>query len=262
MGNRYRTHNCGELRKAHVGEKVRLAGWLDAVRDHGGVVFFDLRDQYGVTQAVLHDGGMLAGIGRESALSVSGVVALRDQDTVNAAIGTGEVELRVDGYGGAGLPGAGDMDSAAEPSGAEAGAGSAGSADAEGRAAGGPSGGAQENSEAGVGETAVGSEQGSGKAAGREQGSGKTAVSAGEPPRGAVELLGAAPPELPFQVRESHRTREDLRLKYRYLDLRNPQMHKKIAFRAKVIGHMRRLMDERGFMEIQTPILTASSPEG
>jgi aspartyl-tRNA synthetase len=157
-----------------VGESAKLAGWLDTVRDHGGIIFLDLRDYYGVTQVVLHDGEALAGIARESVVSVEGVVALRDEDTVNAAIATGEVELRASG----------------------------------------------------------------------------------------LELLGAARQELPFPVRESHKTREDLRLKYRYLDLRNPEMSRKIRFRSEVISHIRHMMDGMGFLEVQTPILTASSPEG
>ena len=94
--NCYRTHNCGELNKAHVGESVRIAGWVDTVRDHGGVIFIDLRDHYGVTQVVLNDESLLKGIGKEFVVSVSGNVQLRDAETVNAKIATGEIELRAE----------------------------------------------------------------------------------------------------------------------------------------------------------------------
>ena len=92
--NCYRTHNCGELNKANVGESVRIAGWVDTVRDHGGVIFIDLRDHYGVTQVVLNDESLLKGIGKEFVVSVSGNVQLRDAETVNKKIATGEIELR------------------------------------------------------------------------------------------------------------------------------------------------------------------------
>jgi len=173
-GNPFRTHNCGELRPADVGAPARLAGWVSSVRDHGGILFLDLRDHYGVTQIVFSDSGALDGVSRESVITVRGTVALRSDDTVNYALATGEIELRADGF----------------------------------------------------------------------------------------EILSHAPQSLPFPVAESHKTREELRLKYRYLDLRNPHVHNKLVFRSQVITHLRESMESLGFMEIQTPILTSSSPEG
>ncbi|MDR3119745.1 MAG: aspartate--tRNA ligase [Clostridiales bacterium] len=174
---RFRTRTCGELRPSDVGAEARLAGWVDTIRDHGGILFLDLRDHYGLTQIVFHDAGLrerLAGVSRESVLSILGEVTPRDAETVNPALATGEIELRA-----------------------------------------------------------------------RD-----------------VEVLSHAAAELPFPIRESHKTREELRLKYRFLDLRNPEVHEKIIFRAKVIAFLRERMAAHGFLEIQTPILTASSPEG
>ncbi|HQA05399.1 MAG TPA: aspartate--tRNA ligase [Clostridiales bacterium] len=172
--SKYRTHNCGELRTEHIGQNVKLAGWVDTVRDHGGVIFLDLRDHYGVTQTVFHDETMLEGISRESVISVEGKVVKRDEETVNNKIATGQVEVVVD----------------------------------------------------------------------------------------KIEVLGPAIARLPFIPGESTATREDVRLKYRFLDLRNPEMHDVIVLRSKVISFLRKKMEELGFVEIQTPILTCSSPEG
>ena len=91
-----RTHNCNELSLAHVGESVTLAGWVDTVRDHGGVIFVDLRDHYGVTQVVLSSDSLLNGVTRETVVSVSGKVTKRDEETVNEKIATGLIEVRVD----------------------------------------------------------------------------------------------------------------------------------------------------------------------
>ncbi|HOJ36283.1 MAG TPA: aspartate--tRNA ligase, partial [Clostridiales bacterium] len=158
----------------HIGQNVKLAGWVDTVRDHGGVIFLDLRDHYGVTQTVFHDETMLEGISRESVISVEGKVVKRDEETVNNKIATGQVEVVVD----------------------------------------------------------------------------------------KIEVLGPAIARLPFIPGESTATREDVRLKYRFLDLRNPEMHDVIVLRSKVISFLRKKMEELGFVEIQTPILTCSSPEG
>ena len=174
VGNRYRTHNCNELRLKDVDARARLAGWVSSIRDHGGILFLDLRDHYGVTQIVFSDGEKLTGVNRESVLSVSGVVTRRSEETLNRAIATGEIELHADEF----------------------------------------------------------------------------------------ELLSGSQNALPFPISESHKTREEVRLKYRYLDLRNPLVHEKLVFRSKVISHLRSLMERLGFLEIQTPILTASSPEG
>ncbi len=169
----YRTHRCNEIREEHIGQKIQLAGWVDVIRDHGGVLFVDLRDETGVTQVVVHDESLLKGISKETVISVSGTVTKRDENTVNEKIETGFVELVTD----------------------------------------------------------------------------------------SLEVLGVCSRDLPFEI-GSNDTNENIRLKHRFLDLRNPDLHKNILLRSKVIGHMRRLMEERGFLDIQTPILTASSPEG
>ncbi len=169
----YRTHRCNEIRPAHIGQKVELAGWVDVIRDHGGVLFVDLRDETGITQVVVHDESLLKGMSKETVISVSGTVTERDESTVNPKIETGLVELVADD----------------------------------------------------------------------------------------LKVLGVCSRDLPFEI-GSNDTNENIRLKHRFLDLRNPDLHKNILLRSKVIGHMRRLMEERGFLDIQTPILTASSPEG
>ncbi len=170
----YRTHYCNDIRENNIGEKISLAGWVESIRDHGGVIFIDLRDYTGITQIVIHDESLLEGVNREAVISVCGTVSKRDEDTVNDKIATGKVELIVE----------------------------------------------------------------------------------------TLELLGPCRNMLPFDVNDSKGTREDIRLKYRFLDLRNPEIRSNIMLRSKVISRMRQLMDERGFLDIQTPILTASSPEG
>ena len=169
-----RTHNCNELSIQHIGESVTLCGWVDTVRDHGGVIFVDLRDHYGVTQVVLSNDSLLNGVTRETVVSVCGVVTKRDEDTVNPKIATGLVEVRVD----------------------------------------------------------------------------------------SLEILGPCQLALPFEPAHSTDTREDVRLKYRFLDLRNPDIHNNIILRANILSYLRKQMESLGFLEIQTPILTASSPEG
>jgi len=169
--NQYRTHNCGELREKHTGETVKLSGWVETIRDHGGVTFLDLRDQYGVTQVVLHEEYKF---GKETVITVSGAVKKRDADTVNPKIETGTVEVHV--------------------------------------------------------ETLV--------------------------------VQSKAVRNLPFEISESKNTREEVRLSYRFLDLRNPEVKKNIFLRSKVISYLRAKMEELGFTEFQTPILTSSSPEG
>ncbi|MDR1905959.1 MAG: aspartate--tRNA ligase [Clostridiales bacterium] len=170
----YRTHTCGELRKAHVKKPATLAGWVDTIRDHGGVVFVDLRDHYGITQVVFYDDDILKEAGKESVISVEGVVRERDNETVNKRIPTGEVELKAEKF----------------------------------------------------------------------------------------KILGIAERNLPFEISESRQTNESVRLKYRFLDLRNPLVQKDIVLRSKVTSFIRKKMEEMGFIEIQTPILTSSSPEG
>ncbi len=169
-----RTHHCNELRPENVGAKVRLSGWAETIRDHGGVIFIDLRDHYGVTQVVLNDEKLMEGVNRETVISIMGDVRLRDSETVNSKLATGLVEVYAE----------------------------------------------------------------------------------------SLEILGSCKNMLPFEIAESKGTREDVRLKYRYLDLRNPEIHKNILLRSQVVSFLRRQMEELGFVEIQTPILTASSPEG
>ncbi|MDR0312442.1 MAG: aspartate--tRNA ligase [Treponema sp.] len=172
--NVYRTHTCGALREDHVGQTVKLSGWVDTIRDHGGVTFLDLRDQYGITQIVLHDENSIKQVSKESVITVSGPVKKRDADTVNPKIETGTVELHA--------------------------------------------------------ETLV--------------------------------MQSKAVRALPFEISDSKNTREEVRLRHRYLDLRNPAVRDNILLRAKVISFLRTKMQELGFTEFQTPILTSSSPEG
>ena len=169
-----RTHTCNELREEHIGQKVTLCGWVDTVRDHGGVLFVDLRDHYGVTQIVFSDDKMLAGISKETVVSIDGNVTERDAETVNPKIQTGKVEVRAE----------------------------------------------------------------------------------------KIEVLGPCQLGLPFEIGASTQTREEVRLKYRYLDLRNDHIHGNIVLRSKILSYLRKQMESLGFLEIQTPILTASSPEG
>ena len=172
--NPYRTHNCGELREDNIGQKIKLAGWVDTIRDHGGVTFIHLRDHYGTTQIVINDDALMSDIGRECVISVEGTLGKRSEDTINPKLATGQVELKVD----------------------------------------------------------------------------------------KLVLLSKSQTQLPFDINESTNTREEVRLKYRFLDLRNPAVHQTILLRSEITKFLRAKMEELGFVEIQTPILTASSPEG
>ena len=169
-----RTHTCNELNTEHIGAHVTLTGWVETVRDHGGVLFVDLRDHYGVTQIVFSDDSMLSGITKETVVLIEGNVTKRDEETVNPKLATGLIEVRAE----------------------------------------------------------------------------------------KIEVLGPCQLGLPFEVDMSTATREDVRLKYRYLDLRNRKIHDNIVLRAKILSYLRSQMEDLGFLEIQTPILTASSPEG
>lgn len=172
----YRTHTCSELTKKNVGETVKLSGWVHRKRDHGNLLFIDLRDHYGITQLVA-DGGaqfdLLSYIKLESIITVEGKVVARSEETTNKDLLTGEIEVVV-----------GDMkiESPAEP--------------------------------------------------------------------------------LPIQVNSDREQPEETRLRYRFLDLRREKLHKNIMLRSQVISSLRRRMTDSGFNEFQTPILTASSPEG
>ncbi len=170
----YRTLFCNDICDEHIGSTVELAGWVDVVRDHGGVIFIDLRDYTGVTQVVVNNEELLKNVNRETVISVKGIVEKRDPDTVNNKIATGYVELKAD----------------------------------------------------------------------------------------SLTVLGKSRNMLPFEVRASHLSKDELRLKYRYLDLRNPKNHDKIVMRSKIIRYMRNQMEAKNFLDMQTPILTASSPEG
>ncbi len=163
-----------EIGEQHIGQTLQAAGWVENIRDHGGVSFIDMRDMYGVLQVVLRDTSLLKGITKEMCLSIEGLIEKRDEETYNPKIPTGTIEL-----------------------------------DAK-----------------------------------------------------KITVLGKVYQQLPFEVMTSKETREDIRLKYRYLDLRNAKVRDTIIFRSQVIGFLRQKMTEMGFLEIQTPILCASSPEG
>ncbi len=176
--NVYRTYTCGELREENVGEEIKLAGWIDTIRDLGGVLFIDLRDEYGVTQIVISGDedkvDFVSKIPVESTITVSGKVRLRDEETINKSIETGTVELFAD----------------------------------------------------------------------------------------KIEVLGKRTKRLPFDIQNNRNVREDLRLEYRFLDLRSRKNLENLKLRAKLIQFLRMQMIEQGFLEVQTPILTSSSPEG
>lgn len=174
MKNCYRDITVKEIGEQHIGQTLRVAGWVENIRDHGGVSFIDLRDMYGVLQVVLRQDGLLKGITKEMCISVEGLIEKRDEDTYNPKIPTGTIEL-------------------------------------EAR---------------------------------------------------TIDVLGKVYQQLPFEIMTSKETREDVRLKYRYLDLRNAKVKDNIIFRSQVIAFLRQKMTEMGFLEIQTPILCASSPEG
>lgn len=173
----FRSHNCSQLRATNVGEEVRLSGWIHNVRDHGNLMFVDLRDHFGLTQIVSEEGSgafkMLDGARKESVITVTGKVAARSTETVNANLPTGEVELVAE----------------------------------------------------------------------------------------VVEMQGPAE-ELPMPVFGEQEYPEDIRLRYRFLDLRREKVHANMMLRSQVISSLRNRMTEQGFTEFQTPILTASSPEG
>ena len=172
--NIYRSRTLNEITEGDVGSTLRVAGWVENIRDHGGVSFIDLRDMYGILQVVMRDTSLLDGIAKEDCLSIEGPIEHRDEETYNPKIPTGTIELEA-----------------------------------------------------------------------------KT-----------VTVLGKVYTTLPFEIQTSKEIREDLRLKYRYLDLRNQKVKDNMIFRSNVISFLRQKMTDMGFLEIQTPILCASSPEG
>ncbi|MCI8276148.1 MAG: aspartate--tRNA ligase [Lachnospiraceae bacterium] len=174
MSDIYRSRTMDQMGEGDVGQELRIAGWVENIRDHGGVSFLDLRDMYGVMQVVFRDTGLLKGIRKEECISVEGLVEHRDEETYNPKIPTGTIELEAH----------------------------------------------------------------------------------------KIDILGKVYRDLPFEVAASKEIREDVRLKYRYLDLRNHKVKENIIFRSEVINYLREKMRQMGFLEIQTPILCASSPEG
>ncbi len=174
MGNIYRDVLISEISESDVGKNLRVAGWVENIRDHGGVSFIDLRDMYGVLQVVMRDTSLLDGLVKEECISIEGLIEHRDEETYNPKIASGTIELEAH----------------------------------------------------------------------------------------KVDVLGKVYSQLPFEVMTSKEIREDVRLKYRYLDLRNKKVKDNIVFRSQVISFLRQKMTEMGFLEIQTPILTSSSPEG
>ena len=172
--NEYRSQYCGNVTEENVGKKIRVAGWVENVRDHGGITFVDLRDHYGNVQVVIHDDEMIKNISKEAVISVYGEVLRRSEENVNPKLKTGFVEIKCE----------------------------------------------------------------------------------------ELKLISKSRELLPFEITSSTDTKEELRLKYRFLDLRNKDLHSRIQLRSEILHFLRNKMHEMGFTEIQTPILSASSPEG
>ena len=170
----YRDSTMKEISEQQIGQTLQVAGWVENIRDHGGVSFIDLRDMYGVLQVVIRKPELLKGITKEMCLSITGLMEHRDEETYNPKIPSGTIELEAH----------------------------------------------------------------------------------------RIDVLGRVYKQLPFEIQTSKEIREDVRLKYRYLDLRNAKVKDNIVFRSKVISYLRQKMTDMGFLEIQTPILCASSPEG
>lgn len=172
--NKYRNIRPGEITEEHIGKTLRVAGWVENIRDHGGVIFVDLRDETGTVQIVSNDDSIFENLTRESAISLEGIVRMRDEENFNPKISTGKIEILIDKF----------------------------------------------------------------------------------------DMLSKANNELPFEVLTSTNVNDEVRLKYRYLDMRNKKVHDNIKFRSEVLKFLRNKMDTLNFTEVQTPILTASSPEG
>ena len=172
--NKFRTHYIKEITSELIDKEIVVSGWVENIRDHGGVLFLDLRDESGTLQTVSNDDDMFKGIAKESVVKLTGKLRKRDEGTFNARISTGELELLVE----------------------------------------------------------------------------------------KLEMLGESVHELPFEIMTSKQTKDDVRLKYRYLDLRNDQVKENIKLRSDVLHFIRNKMYDLEFIEVQTPILTASSPEG
>ncbi len=174
MKTKYRTIYCGKVSEEELGSEVRIAGWVENIRDHGGVIFVDIRDEEGTVQVVSNDDSIFKHLTRESSVTITGTVRKRSEDDYNPRLKTGTVEILVS----------------------------------------------------------------------------------------TLEVLGTSLNELPFEVMSSTNVSEEVRLKYRYLDLRNEKVHSNIKLRSELLKFLRNKMDTLGFTEVQTPIITASSPEG
>ena len=170
----YRTMMLGDVDEKLIGQEIELAGWVKTVRDHGGIVFIDIRDKSGIVQLKTHDDSLLSTLSRESVITVKGKVILRDEDTINLSIKSGKVELDVE----------------------------------------------------------------------------------------EMKVLSESKHILPFDVEDSLKVNEEIRLKHRYLDLRNDVMQAMLKLRADVTFDTRVIMRDLGFTEVNTPILTVPSPEG
>ena len=174
MNKKYRTIYCGDITEKEIDKEVRIAGWVENIRDHGGVIFVDVRDEHGTVQVVSNDDSIFNGLTRESSVTILGKIRKRAEEDYNDKIATGTIELVVSD----------------------------------------------------------------------------------------LKVLGKAPNELPFEIKTSTSVNEETRLKYRYLDLRNEKVHSNIKLRSEILKFLRNKMDSLGFTEVQTPIITASSPEG
>ena len=174
MNNIYRSIYCGDITLDYVDKEITISGWVENIRDHGGVIFVDIRDESGVVQVVSNDDSIFSGLTKESSVTIKGTVRKRDEDDYNDHIKTGTLEILIND----------------------------------------------------------------------------------------LKIQGKALNNLPFEIITSKEVSEDVRLKYRYLDLRNEKVHNMTIFRSKLLKYLRDKMDNLGFTEIQTPIITASSPEG
>ena len=172
--NIYRSVYCGKVDTSYVGKEIKLAGWVNSIRNLGGLLFITLRDETGIVQLISEEVDKYININRESTITITGDVRKRTPDMINKNMATGEIEVMIK----------------------------------------------------------------------------------------SLEVLGECSNVLPFEISRSKESFEDTRLKYRYLDLRNPEVHQRILFRSKVIDFIRTTMKNMDFTEIQTPIITATSPEG
>ena len=172
--NMYRDIYCGEVNSSYIGKNIKLAGWVNSIRNLGNLVFITLRDETGIVQLISEDVEKYKNLHREATVTITGVVEARTPDMVNKNMKTGEIEVRLE----------------------------------------------------------------------------------------TLEVLGDCINVLPFEINKSKESNEDTRLKYRYLDLRNKEVHDNIIFRSKIMDFLRKTMKEMDFLEVQTPIITATSPEG